>query len=456
MAEDQYDKLMERARTWAASLPETLYHHYSHNHANEPIGLYRGPVRVSFEGGTGAYSAEGHFSLQWLPTPRILYQAEVEIDRMSAVNSIGAEWVAELPDTVQQVPDQVEADYDEPEAAEAGMAMTGQERLTVIGGSQDVAHVTFGLVNFIELHGAPIRDEDSVHYGRVALSADDWSIVLDQRREHDDLTRQLKTDGGYAFTHFGELRRTDGTPFAPADAKRILEALHYLLSFALGSFTGPMLPAGYSQGGQPTWTEWSCPTTDPWSPTYHWCDSHHPEQLVELFPLFMDKWRDPYWEGVIRLAIRYYRDANRPNPVQGAIVAAQIVLELLAYAILVENATTPMKKAYGPPAHTNFVTVLTQLGIPIDLPTNLTALTATAKQRGWHSGPQAVATLRNSVIHPKRNSRPFDNETWIDAWRLSEWYVELALLSFLGYKGTYRNRLQREQWVGSVEHVPWA
>lgn len=33
-------------------------------------------------------------------------------------------------------------------------------------------------------------------------------------------------------------------------------------------------------------------------------------------------------------------------------------------------------------------------------------------------------------------------------------YIELIVLSFIGYKGEYSNRL-KERWFGEVEVVPW-
>lgn len=319
-----------------------------------------------------------------------------------------------------------------------------------------MTRIRFALVNFIEQSGAFIRDGDRTYSARVVLSAGDWSVCIDQRRDHGELTRQLETSRGYGLTHVGELKRSDGAAFLPSIAKPILEALHYFLSFAQGSFTGPILPVGYDRNDEAIWTQWACPTIDQWSPAMAWCDSVYPGQLSELFPLFMDKWRDPYWEEVIRLAMQYYRDANEPQPIQRAIAMAQIVLELMAYAILVENGNHLSKSAYNKNhADQNFVMLLTHLGIPTDLPKDLAALDATAQQEAWTTGPQAVAALRNSVIHPKRNSRRFDNQAWIDAWRLIVWYVELSLLSFFNYKGVYRNRLRRDRWVGLVENVPW-
>ena len=42
-----------------------------------------------------------------------------------------------------------------------------------------------------------------------------------------------------------------------------------------------------------------------------------------------------------------------------------------------------------------------------------------------------------------------------DAWWLSLWYQELALLRLLGHQGSYANRTRIDRWVGQIEPVPW-
>jgi hypothetical protein len=46
------------------------------------------------------------------------------------------------------------------------------------------------------------------------------------------------------------------------------------------------------------------------------------------------------------------------------------------------------------------------------------------------------------------------NLATFEAWQLSLWYQELALLYLLGHHGAYRNRLTAE-CLGQVEKVPW-
>ena len=46
------------------------------------------------------------------------------------------------------------------------------------------------------------------------------------------------------------------------------------------------------------------------------------------------------------------------------------------------------------------------------------------------------------------------NLATFEAWQLSLWNQELALLYLLGHHGEYRDRLTAE-WLGQAEMYPW-
>ena len=60
-------------------------------------------------------------------------------------------------------------------------------------------------------------------------------------------------------------------------------------------------------------------------------------------------------------------------------------------------------------------------------------------------GPKAVTELRNYLVHPTKKNRDRAEEIGFppvqDAWRLNLWYIELALLRLINYKGLYEHRL---------------
>jgi hypothetical protein len=66
-------------------------------------------------------------------------------------------------------------------------------------------------------------------------------------------------------------------------------------------------------------------------------------------------------------------------------------------------------------------------------------------------GPDRIAYVRNAFVHPKRGAARTTSSLTVDAWRLSQWYLQIGLLSLMGYPGDYRNSL-----VTEATKVPWA
>ena len=130
----------------------------------------------------------------------------------------------------------------------------------------------------------------------------------------------------------------------------------------------------------------------------------------------------------------------------------QAALELLAWQHFILDGNAPAPKEFlKKPASDGMDLLLQAHGIPSNIPTELTDLLNAAVQRQWHSGPKALAGVRNQLVHPGRHG----GAPYYDAWRLAEWYVELVLLHMLSFEGEYSNRI-KHHWVGEVERVPWA
>jgi hypothetical protein len=64
-----------------------------------------------------------------------------------------------------------------------------------------------------------------------------------------------------------------------------------------------------------------------------------------------------------------------------------------------------------------------------------------------------ITDLRNGLVHPGAVKNVPDG-AYVDAWRLSLWYIELTILRLCDHNGQYANRLA-ERWVGGTETVPW-
>jgi hypothetical protein len=147
-------------------------------------------------------------------------------------------------------------------------------------------------------------------------------------------------------------------------------------------------------------------------------------------------------------------DANVPRTIDRAIAQAQIVLELLVHAILVDGGHKAAAEVS--PIGRGIARLLEHFGISIKIPSHFKELVAQASREGWKSGPWAITELRNEVIHPKRGATERPTSVKIEAWKLAAWYVEMTLLAMFGFDGEYGNRLNWPRWTGQVERVPWA
>jgi hypothetical protein len=106
------------------------------------------------------------------------------------------------------------------------------------------------------------------------------------------------------------------------------------------------------------------------------------------------------------------------------------------------------------PAADQLRLLVSTCGILLETPSALQQLAAMRTQgRQGTDGPDRIAWLRNDFVHPPRGgSSPRTHDRIVDAWLLSVWYLELALLSLMGQSGTYLCRLTS----GEISSLPWS
>ena len=146
---------------------------------------------------------------------------------------------------------------------------------------------------------------------------------------------------------------------------------------------------------------------------------------------------------------------------EGGIILAQAALELLAWTILVQDKKILSDDGFAKLSAADKIRLLTgTIGVPLEIPSVLKGLSALAKGLNWKDGPQAVGETRNALVHPNPDKRKTittaPSIATYECWSLSLWYVELTLLWWFGYAGSYSNRLIMEGFRGvEVQDVPW-
>lgn len=296
--------------------------------------------------------------------------------------------------------------------------------------------------------------------GRIRLSVDGWSITIVALEKCRELSQELRRSGGFAITHVGEIRSCDGQAIASADLEDLLNCLHYFLSFAAGRWTGPALPVGFDAAGNRVFEMWGMPMAagGAWNGSCSWFDTQHSEFFSQVFPGFLSLWKSSLWREPLTHALYWYIGANDRGVgvgVDTGIVLAQTALEGLAWTYCVQQRKMVSKEAFGRrglSAANKIRLLTTSLQIPTDIPSHLSALNSKPGSR-WEDGIDAITSIRNCLVHADaKNTLP--EHSYYEAWRLSQWFIDLVLLRLCGHDGKYANRLEK-RWVGSVKAVPW-
>jgi hypothetical protein len=411
--------------------------------------LYRGQLRGNVP--AGEFFVDGTVEMAWQPTLQVRYKSFADLPTKLAVGLFTEDFDSDFyPADITVVPKPPEAaatDDREP-------TVEGQLIQLQIGSGSAFSYVTFQLPNFLAYWGDWVRHGQEPDRGRLVLSAAGWRVTIDRRPDLDQVINAVRRSGGYALTHVGRLEREDHEPFTREQAREMIDGLYWFFSFVNGSASGPVLPVGFDDSGHAVWSEWSPSAAAVWHSADGWADAHRPHEIANLFPGFLDRWLDPYWRRIVNIGIAYYLDANVPRTVQRAVGAAQVVLEMLVYAILIDEQQRTWEDVK--PIGRAISELLRHYKIPTGIPDQFTELAAEAARDGWGSGPWAVVSLRNEVIHVKRGLEERPHKAWVQAWKLIVWYVELALLATFGFNGEYGSRLSWPRWNGQVERVPWA
>jgi len=425
---------------------------------NQPIPLYDGPIGLEFR--ASSISCNGSVNASWLPSPRIAVEMETPDDFEPPFEGCQLH----LTDIAERVSALIFESARVMRARGEGITTTrGIVDELVVGDAAALGHVVFHVPNLVEFDGSSLETVSEGRHrlwrGRLVMRSPVWTVIVDGRPDLHDFVRSLRGAGGYLLTHTGRLERTDGASFVPAQARVVLKAIGWLLSFARGIRVAPILPIGFGLGGEPVWQEWRNWSLDPWSALRSWFPVREPSVLGDLFPEVVTRMSDPEWEHVLTTALSWYLQANTARAAEPAVASVQSALELLSWAVLVQDGSVLSEEGFGKlSAHDNLRLLLAHSGVPRNTPSLLKALHTRATADGL-DGPNALTAIRNRIVHPPRRGQSYalqQPQEVIDALHLGLWYTELVLLRCLQFAGPYVNRVGAGRFSDKPEPVPWS
>lgn len=439
---------------------------YSTPSANSPIELYCG--RMVLDRGTDRLEGDGSLSLEWLPSVGLRFRFRCDLQTKDYLRMV-VDWpndddcqlgLGEASTTYHSVLPLRLVQADDGRAEFSGI-VNGE---AVEGETFNLSSLVFHLSNVPILHLCPDRFVEKTESGaafgheRLVLRHDKWIVSLDPVENIRDLILNAKATRGYAITWVGKLECQDGTVFDLDEARRFLGTLDYLFAFAFERWCSPTLPVGLDQAGQPKCRVWGPAKVSPFYPSRGWFDPHHPGILADLLPRYAYLCTCEERREWFNDAIYWFVESHRlPVHAETSIVLGQITLEMMGWAVLVEEHRQIQSKKFDKMnAADKLRSVLEHYSVPQETPKELPFLSQIDRD-----GPKSVTSIRNSIVHRHRKNRNRSKKKGVTGDALNEcvtllaWYIEVAMLRELGYSGNYSNRLT-QRYVGKTEPLPSA
>ena len=334
-----------------------------------------------------------------------------------------------------------------------GTLIPARQPVNVLDTGVPLRLLHFSILNFPEFYGNQMKSNiDEGTYTAIPhtkIEASDWCVEVTGVQNIWDLVKTLKRERGYGVTYNGVITRSDGADFTVEEVETLLTALRTFFSFARGTSCSLALVEGKGQYGRRSWIRWGAHHVAPWNNRQSWFRQHGGDDILsELFPRFWCLFEsEDEWKRTILRTIDWYLLSNE-SAIHVGIILTQAALERLSNQILRRRRSS--RESTG-----EFIEkALQKLNLESGIPSSCEEL---PKNQDWQTGPHALVDIRNDLVHPNVKLGDVSIYAHHDAWNLGQWYIEMMLLSKLGYQGWYVNRLaSRHKETEAILPVPWA
>jgi hypothetical protein len=452
--------------------PEPLqsYHRVG---CNEPVAVYRGPGALVRADGTSHGGPDVEIAVDWFPVPRVAVRARLpelafpwSDDLFSVELPVGLDGRNGFPLTILARLVGVTVDVGD----ETVVELVATE--PVVLGPADPPAAAWAAVHLVNCHNflgdTTIQERGggyrSLSRTRITIENPSWKATLDADVQADDLLREAMLRAGFAVTHVARVE-AQGRFLTPELAQEVADELGQFLSLATGSAVGVFGISGYGPGDKELWSIWPRPRARPYEGS-GFCplpraaqsaDGFRPPDLSQMSARFVAL-RQDNGTSLTRLR-RWYLGALHAEPAT-SVVLSGAGLELLTHWHLVGEQGLSAAGFDRLSAADRLRLLLSAAAVSASIPATLPGLRSLAAERAARKqeadGPWCVAEFRNGVVHPPnrlRREHADDADLLAEASELARWYLDLAVLRLLDYRGAYRDRLTPGH---PARAVPWA
>lgn len=426
----------------------------------DELELYRGPM--TFQGNSGiSFDAVGSLKFKLLPSPKtyLHLQAVDRIGQMKIIND--KRGVVRTPSmSVSAVVDSISLNMGDgaEEKDDLRGFLFGDSS---IDRSRMIDTSYFVLVNMPEVTGAFIKRGSNEVRGRINLAHDDYEILIDPVPNLKNLVNRLKDNRTSAITHVGKITKNSGD-FSIKDLDILLPQIGQSLTFAIGRAIQPMLTIGIHKTKIVFQEPITNVSSDLFDTRTNWFDCFEASQLEEVFHLMTKKFHKTNDPLAITKLVNWYREAERSElALESRIVLVTTALDYFSWHLLVLILRTKNKVQFkADNLSKNLAEMLANASIPEGLDASFVSdkIRNIAEKIEAISGPDLIARIRNSIIHPNRHATldKLDVNELFAVKSLASLYLEFMILWYIGYGGKLSNRLKLPHYTGDYIQVPWA
>lgn len=420
----------------------------------EAIPVFQGEVQISFDGQTVPAHAETRAIFS--PSPKLIAHVQAETGPVGGWENL-ALVVSTTNERYGVFQTSVQMGWTDTDGWDfrAEYVLVEQEYRA---SRAELKSVLFGLFNFPDFWW-----KNGLNPGErrpITIDFGDWTLSIEDRVNAEVRTRSER-ERSYLLTTAAELSRKDCRAFAPAHWSEASEFLYTMLGFLAAKRAGPALAVGRDAAGQLTWRDQVMPRVDRDRHPSHWFPRPFPTHIPELMSSAWILWQDQDKREAVQRAIEWYWEAvDQEITIETRLVLAQVGLELLSWVIMVEDTARLSADGFKKLTAADRMALLAnQLQASPAIPAHFRELaqTAATAPNAWVNAPQALAEIRNKIIHPERRGRAAVAALdWQTKYQITEWAIwlmELGILYLLGYKGRYDSRVAPDGH--GFPFVPW-
>jgi hypothetical protein len=275
-----------------------------------------------------------------------------------------------------------------------------------------------------------LDDGVSTWSGRWSATGGGWALTLDSRPDYVAVAAAAAGHPVHVVTHVASLRRQDGSTFTPAEAEDALEAWQSTFSFALGRWVPPTLAVGFSDGKR-AWELWGAWRSDEFSVRYAWWDTHRGDDLRLFAREYLNAWADATRHDKVRYVAHHIIESDESAmTLEARIMLASAGVEYLSWVKYVLDGGRSRSEHKKRLAADKLGEMLDEATVPKQVPPELATLASLTSADGAQlNGPEAIAWVRNRLVHPKDMGEPYRLDgLLLEAWQLLMHYSELLLL----------------------------